>query len=158
MIQDAVAYLKEKTQQMAEDMIEQRFIWSEYSSDASDRGVEVVVTWRGQSIPIRIKRALTIDERQKANRAAIQIDLDKDGKPTITRQDQSAYTKMICLVGLKYWPFEYSPGQPVPINMKTLSEMDGSLLDEISLRILSGTQPPTKAQLDPLESPSEEAS
>ncbi len=91
---------------------EQRFIWSDYSSDASDRGVETTVTWRGETIPIRVKRALTIDERQKANKAAIQIDL----------------------------------------------EVDGGLLDEISFRILQGTQPPTKAELDPLESPSEEAS
>ncbi len=38
---------------------EQRFIWSDYSSDASDRGVETTVTWRGETIPIRVKRALT---------------------------------------------------------------------------------------------------
>lgn len=143
---------------MAEDMIEQRFIWSDYSSDANDRGIETSILWRGQEIPIRVKRALTIDERQKANKAAIQIDLDKDGKPTIVKQDQSAYTKMVVLIGLKFWPFEYSPGQPVPINMKTITEVDGSLLDEIATRILNATQPPKKAELDPLESPSDEAS
>ncbi len=152
-IEEFVEAVREKMEETVE-----RFIWSDYSSDAADRGVETTVTWRGQTIPIRVKRALTIDERQKANKAAIQIDLDKDGKPTIVKQDQSAYTKMVCLLGLKFWPFEYSPGQPVPINMKTISEMDGGLLDEISFRILQGTQPPTKAELDPLESPSEEAS
>jgi len=135
-----------------------KFLWKDYSTDESDRGVETSITWYGEEIPLRIKRALTIDERQRANKAAIQIDLDKDGRPTITKQNQAAYTKQVVLIGLKFWPFEYSPGHPVPINMKTIEEMDGGLLDEIALRILSGTQPPAKAELDPLESPSDEAS
>jgi hypothetical protein len=131
------------------------FTWDNFSTTANDRGVEVTIPFEGENIPFRIKRRLTIDERQRANQAAIEISLDKHGKPTIARQDQAAFTKMIVLVGLKFWPFEYAEGDSVPINEKTISQLDGRLLDEIAARIL-GTAEVDQEALVPFEKRSDE--
>lgn len=131
------------------------FLWEHYSTDASDRGVETEIVWRGKKIPLRVKRALTLDERQRANDVAFKFDVDKEGAAHIVKQDQGAFTKEVVLIGLKYWPFEYSPGNPVPINRKTINEADGGLLDIIASRILGITEV-DKAALDPFVRKSEE--
>lgn len=135
-----------------------QFLWENYSTDASDRGVEIFIEWKGDIIPFRIKRSLTIDERQIANNAAIEIKLDeKTGAPVIARQDQAAYTKQVVLLGLKWWPFEFNPGKPVPITMKNISALDGGLLEKIAAHILGAVQV-DKAKLDPFVPKSEEVS
>jgi hypothetical protein len=116
------------------------FLWEEYAADSSDRGVLVEIEWRGEVLPFRIKRVLTIDERQRAQQAGVELGIDEKGKPKLIRQDQAAYTKAIVLVGLKEWPFEFEPGKRVPINETTVSKLDAGLLDEIALRILGTTQ------------------
>lgn len=132
------------------------FLWENYSTDPSDKGVEVYIEHRGDIIPFRVRRSLTIDERQKANSAAIEVKLDKDGHPTLARQDQSAYTKQIVLLGLKYWPFEFEPGKPVPITMKNIERLDGGLLDKIAAHILGAVEV-DKGKFDPFVQKSEEA-
>jgi hypothetical protein len=119
---------------------EAAFLFDDYFSDPSDRGIEISILHKGKALPFRIKRALTAKERQVASNAAITIALDKDGKPQIVGQpNQSEFTTETILVGLKYWPFEYSPGKPVPINRKTIESLDGGLADELASRILGST-------------------
>lgn len=131
------------------------FFWEDYAS--SKRGVEITLNWRGHKLPFSIKRTLTLDERQAANQAAIEIGLDKNGKPEIKRQDQAAYTKEIVRVGVLSWPFEYVEGSPVPINAKNIASLDGSLLDELASHIL-GTVEVDKKATTPFEKKSEEDS
>jgi len=137
-------------------MTKDSFLWDEFSSDPGDRGVEVIIEWKGKLLPFRIKRALTLDERQRANQAAIEIGLSDEGKPVIVKQDQAAYTKEIVLIGLKFWPFEYSPGKPVPINLKNISILDGGILDKLASHIL-GLVEVKKVELDPFAPKSDEA-
>ena len=151
-IQKSANYIKEEVSRVAEE-----FLWSDFSSDKEDRGIEIRVPFRGKKIPVRIKRALSLDERQQANDAAFKLEFDEKGKPTIAKQDQSAFTKEVCLLGLKYWPFEYSKGKPVPINRETLDKADGGLLSEIANRILGITEV-KKEELGPFESQSDETS
>lgn len=144
-------YIKKEVSRVAE-----QFLWEEFSADEKDRGIEVKIEYHNKMLPFRVKRALTIDERQRANDAAIKIELDKSGKPRITKQDQAAFTKEIVLVGLKFWPFEYHAGKPVPINRETVSVLDGGLLDQIASHIL-GIAEVDKAELDPFERKSDAA-
>lgn len=133
------------------------FLWENYASDPSDKGVDIIVEWQGEELPFRIKRVLTIDERQRANEAGVLISIDKDGKPKIEKQDQAAYTKQIVLAGLKRWPFEYEPGKSVPITLRNISALDGSLLDKLAQHILGITRV-RKDEYDPFVSQSDEAS
>lgn len=131
--------------------------WEDFSSEEGGRGVEVIIPFQGKALPFRIRKSLTIDERQKANDAAIDIGMDKHGKPVINRQDQGAYTKEIVRLGLKFWPFEFEPGKPVPITPKNIARLDGGLLSEIAARIL-GTAEVDQDELTPFGKKSEEDS
>ena len=157
-IEEVVTYVKEAVVQVAEEMLEenQSFLFDEYFSDEKDRGIEVQIAWKGRNLPFRIKRSLTLKEKQRANDAAIKIELDKNGKPRLTSQDQSAFTTEVLLVGLKFWPFEYHAGKPVPINRETVSKMDSGLAEEIAARILGAIEVDEKA-LDPFEKKSDAA-
>jgi hypothetical protein len=132
------------------------FLWEEYAAEENDRGVEVLIPWHGQQLPFRIKRVLTIDERQRANEAGVELEIDSKGRPKLKRQNQAAFTKEVVLIGMKAWPFEYEPGKSVPINAKTVAKLDAGLLDEIASRIL-GIVEVNKADLDPFEMKSDEA-
>jgi hypothetical protein len=134
------------------------FLWENYSADTSNKGIRVELEWQGEVLPFRIKRVLTIDERQRANEAAVmKIGLDKEGRPVIEKQDQSEFTKQIVLAGLKFWPFEFEPGKPVPITYKTISQLDGGLLDLLARHIL-GAVAVKREDYDPFVSQSDEAS
>jgi hypothetical protein len=127
------------------------FLWDDYSSDPNDRGVEVLIQHEGKILTFRIRRSLTIQEKQIANNAAIKIGIDKDNKPyMIGEPDQAAFSIETALAGLKAWPFTYSKGSPVPINRKTVSALDGNLLEKIAARIL-GITVVDPAALAPLE-------
>lgn len=130
------------------------FSWEKYSSNSGDKGISIEIEWQGEMLPFRIKRVLTIDERQRANQAGVVIGIGKDGQPRIEKQDQAAFTKQIVLAGLKYWPFEYGEGRPVPITMKNIEALDGGLLDAIAQRILGIVQV-NKEDYDPFESQSD---
>lgn len=132
----------------------QGFLFDEYFSGSD---IEIHIPYKGKLIPFRIKRALTLKERQQANDAAIQVNFDSKGKPNLQKNDQAAYTNEIILVGLKFWPFEYRPGKPVPINRETVAKLDGNLADEIAARILGAVEVDESA-LDPFVKESDEAS
>lgn len=121
------------------------FLFHDFFTDEEDKGVEISVQWGGKMLPFRIKHSLTLGERQRVNNAGIQIDVDASGKPILTKQDQSAFTEEVLVIGLKYWPFEYAPGKPVPITRKTIAQLDNELASVIAARILGGTLVNVKA-------------
>jgi hypothetical protein len=136
---------------------DQTYLFNDYFADSSDRGLEVKIKFDGKEIPFRIKRTLTIQERQKANDAAVAFDIDETGKPTITKVDQAAFNIEIVLAGLKYWPFEFQPGKPVPITRKYVEALDGRLIELIAARILKIGEVQAAA-LDPFGKKSEDRS
>lgn len=133
------------------------FLFSDYFTDDKDPGRKIEIAWGGRVLTFRIKHSLTLGEKQRANNAAFDIKVGDDGKPVLSRQDQSAYTTEVLLAGLKYWPFEYERGKPVPINRETISQIDADLASAIAARILAGTKVNAEA-LDPFEPKSDAAS
>ena len=132
------------------------FLFNDYFYDPRDEGVRIIVDFKEKHIPFRIKRTLTLKERQQAQSAAIKIDFDKRGQPTVTKLDQAAYTSGVVLAALKWWPFTYPPdyevtklaGRPVPINRETVDALDAGLNDLIANKVL-GLEEVQKAALDP---------
>src|SRR5258708_36637351 len=84
-IEQTVTYIKEEVAKVAERIVEEKqtFFFEEYFSDSKDRGVEIKIEWKGKNLPFRIKRALTLKEKQRANEAAFKLELDKNSKPKI---------------------------------------------------------------------------
>lgn len=115
-------------------------LFDDYSSSNEDPGLEIEIPSRGKLLKFRIKRALNLDERQRATKVGVIIGLDDKGAPTLQQMDQAAYTKELLLVVLKQWPFVYSSGSPVPITRDTVALLDASLADSI-IAIVMGRTP-----------------
>lgn len=141
-------------------------LYDDYFSDPDDEGVEAVIEHRGKPLVFRLKRSLTLEEKQRAADAGVSIEVDKEGTPKLTKMDQAAYTREIVLAGIKEWPFRYGTGikvdpkfrgAPVPINRQTVSRMDGALADKIAA-VLLGQRGVQQKALDPFEQKSDAAS
>jgi hypothetical protein len=112
------------------------FLFNDYFSDPKSKGIEISILFDGKKIPFRIKSALTLKERQRAQNASMKIKVDAQGKPSISNVDQASYTADLVLAALVWWPFEYEPGRPVPINEQTVHALDGELNNRIANKVL----------------------
>ncbi len=118
----------------------QAYSFNDYFNSPDSKGLEIVVG----GVPFRIKRSLTLEEKQRAQDASIKIEIGDDGLPNITQMNQGAYTVEVVLAALKWWPFTYPDdyeveslrGSPVPINRETVSALDEYLNEEIAARVL----------------------
>lgn len=136
---------------MAEDTQDQAvFLYDDFFSEPGDRGVEVMIPWRGKNLPFRLRKSLTIGEKQAAMEKAVSISVTKEGIPKIERMDQGAYSREIALKAITFWPFEFSRGKPVPINKETIAKIDGSLLEKI-VTIVTGQDQQQEQALGPFE-------
>lgn len=160
-IKETVDYIKDRVAEEAEAML-----YDDYFTDEDDPGVEAVIEHKGKQLKFRVKKSLTLDEKQLASDAAVAIELDKDGQPHVTKMDQAAYTKAIVFAGVLEWPFKYSQhpkiaanlrGKPVPITKYHVSRMDGVLADKIANVILGQREAQQKA-IDPFAQKSGEGS
>lgn len=141
-------------------------LYDDFFSDPDDEGVEAVIEHKGKMLTFRLKKSLTLAEKQRAADASLGFELSPDGTPKITKMDQSAYTQEVVLAGVKSWPFRYSNhrkiaehlrGTPVPINRYSVSRMDGTLAEKVAAVILGQREAQQKA-LDPFEQKSDVAS
>lgn len=111
-------------------------LYDDYFTDPNDPGVDVSIAHRGKLLTFRLKKSLTLAEKQIAANAGVSISIDGTGQPTLNKMDQSAYTREILIAGVKAWPFAYQDGTPVPITRDTISRMDGELAEKISFVLL----------------------
>ncbi len=98
--------------------------------------MDVTIIARGKPVPFRVKRSLTLKEKQAASDMAVKIDFDEKGKPILSKVDQGAYTVEIVLSGLKWWPYTYDSGEPVPINRETVTVHDSAINEQLASLIL----------------------
>lgn len=112
------------------------FLFGDYFSDPNDKGVEFSMNFQGRVLTFRVRRTLSLKEKQAASQAAVQFEIDDEGRPAIKNLDQSAFTNEIVLAGLISWPFEYAPGEPVPINRETVEALDGRIAEKIADRLV----------------------
>jgi hypothetical protein len=132
------------------------FLFNDYFSDPDDPGIEVVIHAKGKDIPFRIKRSLTLKEKQAASDAAVKIDFDVKGNPKLSKVNQGEYTEKITLAGLKWWPYTYGNGKPVPINAQTVAAHDSVINEQLAALILGVAEVQQQA-LTPFEMKSDEA-
>lgn len=125
-----------------ENTVEDQYMFSDYFSDPEDPGVPVDVIHRGKSIPFRIRRQLSLGEKQLANDAAVEFSVGENGMPTVKKVDQAAFMTEICLIAIKEWPFKYPTGKRVPINRQTISKLDSILAEKVSQLVLGVTALP----------------
>lgn len=130
-------------------MAAKKFVFSQYST--TDATVDVVI----RGIPFKLRRALGIGERQKAQDKAISLTFDNQGQPIIGKPNTTAFTVEICSMAIKEWPFENEDGTPTPLTRANIAALDPALQDEISARVL-GYYKAVEEEADPFEKKSEE--
>ena len=132
---------------------EETILFDDYFSDPEDAGVAVDVWHRGKLLHFVMRKSLTLKERQKASGKAIKISLDATGQPHLDNVDQALFSTELLLSALKEWPFKYRDGKPVPIEEKTVSKLDSSLVDKL-VSLLLGTSAAQDEALGPFGQPS----
>lgn len=142
---------------MSKSKQQETYSFGDYFSDPKGKGVEYVLDFEGRKLTFRIKRTLTLKERQAASNAAFDFKIDAEaGTVALNSMDQSAYNNEILLAGLISWPFTYPEdfevdelaGEPVPINRETVEALDGRIAEAVASRILGLGEGQAKA-LDP---------
>lgn len=157
--------IKRRVEAVMTDMTEQTVLYDDFFSESGDRGVETIIEHRGKQLTFRMRKSITLGEKQDAMAASVSISLTKDGTPRIDRMDNAAYTEAIVLAAVKAWPFVYPKdypdkslaGRPVPINAETVHKLDGALSEKIAA-IVQGQGDAQKAALTPFEMKSGAAS
>jgi hypothetical protein len=94
----------------------------------SDEGVEILLPIRGRSVPLRIKRGLTLREKAAAEGKAIKRSVNlKTGQITVEGIDEAAAAEEIAFQMLLSWPFTHRDGSPVPLTRENAAKLLGGL-------------------------------
>lgn len=139
---------------MGEDQL---VLYDDFFSESGDPGVETVIEHRGKMLKFRMRRSVTLGEKQDAMASSIAISLAKDGTPHIDRMDNAAFNEALVLASVREWPFKFADGNPVPINKETVHKLDSALSEKI-VAIVNGQAESQKEALVPFEMKSGAAS
>jgi|SRR5690242_1307601 len=139
------------------DMTDQEILYDDFFSESGDPGVETIIEHRGKMLKFRMRRSVTLGEKQDAMAASIAISLSKDGTPHIDRMDNASFNEALVLAAVKEWPFKFADGSAVPINKDTVHKLDSALSEKI-VAIVNGQAESQKEALVPFEMKSGAAS
>lgn len=101
------------------------FYFDDFFASDEDPGVTVPVKIRGRMVPITFKRGLTIEDKAKAQAAAVKMTISADGKPVFGGIDNAAAVTQMLAVSIKSWPFTNRDGSPVPVTIENIKKLLG---------------------------------
>jgi hypothetical protein len=110
------------------------------SQDERDPGKEVTVKIRGRDVPIRIKRGLSLEDREAAKNQAITKRITPDGKPEIVKLDEGIFAIELLVRNIIYWPFKFRSGRLVPITRETIKAMLADGVDALTKAVMTAMQ------------------
>lgn len=110
---------------MSEEQVQEQFYFDEFFADEETPGVVVPVKIRGRLVPIEFKRGLTIEDKAKAEQAAIKRKV-VGNKVIVEGLDEAEAVVYLLAVSIKKWPFtDRKTGAPIPITPDTIRKMLG---------------------------------
>jgi hypothetical protein len=127
---------------MFTELIEEDFFYDNFfvSQDATDPGKEVMVTIRGREVPIRIKRGLSLEDREAAKAQAITKRIKPDGTPEIVKLDEGVFAIELIVRNVLSWPFRHRNGSKVPITRENIKAMVADGADALATTIMKSIQ------------------
>jgi hypothetical protein len=146
--------MEETISREAEESV-QAFLFDDFFSGQDDPGVEVSIYVRGKQVPIRLKRGLSLAEREEAKNAAITRRIRPDGQMEILAINEAKLQVETLIRAVKSWPFT-KDGQPVPITRENLLALGSDVADAILLEVTRLAQVREEA-LVPFAPPSDAA-
>lgn len=135
----------------------EQFLFDDFFVPEDDAGVEETVTIRGREIPIRIKKGLSLKDREEAKSKAVKTHLDPKGALQFDGFDEGAFNIELLARCIKSWPFTYGEGHPkagqqVPVSREMVAQLraDGAdAFQELITRLVQDK----KEALAPFEKP-----
>ena len=108
------------------------FLFDDFFVSPEDPGVEVQIPFKGRLVPIRLKRGLTLAEKENATQAAITRHIDEDtGRVLIDGIDDAKLGSAVVAAYIKEWPFRRADGNPVPATPEFVAQLDSNFSDAL---------------------------
>lgn len=138
----------------------EEFLFDDFFVDGNDPGVEHVMHLKGRDVPLRIKRSVSLGDREAAKSAATKTRINpQTGALSVEGFDEGALKIELLVRSIKSWPFHYKGGQPVPINRTTVGQLQLDAANEVDklFNLLVGVAEVEKEALEDFEKASGEA-
>jgi hypothetical protein len=109
----------------------QVFYFDDFVVGEDDPGVEVPVEIRGQVIPIRFHRGLTIEDREAAKNAGITRRVRPEGTIELLSIREDIIQLENVTRAIKSWPFTDREGKPIPVTKQNVKALGAEALDAL---------------------------
>jgi hypothetical protein len=143
-------------------MSDQIYDYDEFFIPAKDPGVEIQVPIHGRSVPIKVRRGLTLGDVKGAQSKAVIQKKNLKGEIEIAGVDEEVFTTELLFNAIVSWPFKKNLGtkedpdwRDVPVTKENVRAIlaDGAAYIQ---NFLVGKMQEAKQSVIPLESPSGE--
>jgi hypothetical protein len=133
------------------------FLFEDFFIPADDPGVETSITVNGREIPLRVKRGLSLGDREAARAVATKMDIDlMKGTMKVDSFDEGVFTIELLFRCLVSWPFT-KDGVAVPITRDNIRALSSSAADEMAKLVQLFVGGNKEEALAPFEKPSDAA-
>lgn len=102
------------------------FQFEDFFVAADDPGADAEIEINGRTVPLKLKRSLTLQDLEESKTAAVQTKINAQGVPELVSVDENEFTLQVLQRMIKSWPFTFSDGSPVPVDRKNLEAMMAS--------------------------------
>lgn len=140
-----------------DSMTDEMFLFDDFFVPNDDPGVQVDVAINGRSVPIMVKRGLSLGDREAAKAIATKTRLDlTKGQLVVESFDDGAFTLELLFRCIKSWPF-VRDGKQVPVTRENILALKSSAADAFALLVQNLVQDKSEA-LTPFVKASDAAS
>jgi hypothetical protein len=123
------------------------FLFDDFFVDESDPGVEILVELKGRQVPIRVRRSITLTQKEAAMQGAIQRHITDEGRVVVDGMDDALLSIGVLFAYLVAWPFTRRDGSPVPITREAVAALDSNFI-ETALMALRAKQAAREVEAD----------
>lgn len=133
------------------------FLFDDFFVPADDPGAEYNLDIRGRTIPIRVKRGLSLGDREASKAVATKSHINMtNGQIVVDGFDEGAFMIELLFRCIKSWPFTTKDGKAVPITRANLTQLRTESADAFAklMNTLVGNAESKAEALAPFENPS----
>lgn len=102
------------------------FFFDDYFVSEDDPGIPVDIRFKSGTVPIYIKKCISLEDVEAAKEKAIIKKFKRDGSMEVVRIDEAVLTSELLARVIKSWPFKYKNGKDVPITPENIRALDAS--------------------------------
>jgi hypothetical protein len=131
------------------------FLYDDFFSTEDDPGVVVPIKIKGKTVPITLRRGLSVAERAAAETACVKRSVGPNGQMVVSGIDESKLVEEVLLLSILDWPFTTKDGEKVPVTRENIRRLRGGA--EQIAKALQTIEEQGEQALAPFEPASDEA-